>query len=82
LSADSQRTECPIVFGWAVWDVLVLIGIVLAIVPFVVWVVAGPRLLAWTDKWSPRMRSLIGMSMLALFAACGGVIGILPVRRS
>jgi hypothetical protein len=65
-----------------VWDVLVLIGIVLAIVTFVVWLVAGPRLLAWTDKWSPRMRSLIGTAVLALFAAGGGVIGILLVRRS
>jgi hypothetical protein len=72
----------PIVFGWGVWDVLVLIGIVLAIVTFVAWLVAGPQLVAWTDSWNPRMRSLVWTAVIALFAAAGGVIGIMLVRRS
>jgi hypothetical protein len=71
----------PIIFGWGVWDVLVLICIVLAIVTFIVWLVAGPQLVAWTDSWSPSMRSLAGTAVIALFAAAGGVIGIMLVRR-
>jgi hypothetical protein len=72
----------PIVFGWGVWDLLVVIGVVPGIVAFAVWLVAGPQLLAWTDTWSPRMRSLLWTVVLALGAAAGGVIGILLVRRS
>lgn len=72
----------PIVFGWAVWDLLVLIGIALAIVTFVVWLVAGPQLLAWADSWNPKVRSLVGTALLAHFAAAGGIIGVMLVRRS
>jgi hypothetical protein len=72
----------PIVFGWGVWDMLVLVGVVLAVVTFVVWLVAGPQLLAWSDTWSPRMRSLAGTAVIATFAVAGGVIGIQLVRRS
>jgi hypothetical protein len=71
-----------IVFAWGVWDLLVVIGVVLAIVTFVVWLLAGQQLLAWTDTWNPKVRSLLWTAVLAVFAAAGGVIGIMLVRRS
>lgn len=72
----------PASFAWGTSDVIVIVSLVLSVVVFVVWLLAGAQLVAWNATLSLTTRRFIWTAAIVLAVVAGFLTGALMVMRS